>query len=62
MNCKLTLQEKLKDLRTEQGLSLIELSEKTGISKSALGSYERCLMIHEIHEAEIDFTLVLQLA
>lgn len=40
MNCKLTLQEKLKDLRTEQGLSLIELSEKTGISKSALGSYE----------------------
>ena len=40
MNCKLTLQQKLKDLRTEQGLSLIELSEKTGISKSALGSYE----------------------
>lgn len=40
MNCKLTLQEKSKDLRTEQGLSLLELSEKTGISKSALGSYE----------------------
>lgn len=40
MNCKLTLQEKLKDLRTERGLSLLELSEKTGISKSALGSYE----------------------
>ena len=40
MNCKLTLQEKLKDLRTERGLSLVELSEKTGISKSALGSYE----------------------
>lgn len=40
MNCKLTLQEKLKDLRTERGLSLLELSEKTGISKYALGSYE----------------------
>lgn len=40
MNCKLTLQEKLKDLRKERRLSLVELSEKTGISKSALGSYE----------------------
>lgn len=40
MNCKLTLQEKLKDLRKERGLSLLELSEKAGISKSALGSYE----------------------
>ena len=40
MNCKLTLQQKLKDLRKEQGLSLIELSEKTVISKSALGSKE----------------------
>ena len=41
MNCKLTLGEKLKDLRTAAGLSLIELEEATGISKSALGSYER---------------------
>lgn len=40
MNCKLTIQEILKDLRTEKGLSLEELQEKTGISKSALGSYE----------------------
>ena len=40
MNCKLTLGEKLKDLRTAVGLSLIELEEATGISKSALGSYE----------------------
>ncbi len=40
MNCKLTLQEKLKDLRNERELSLVELSEKTGISKPALGSYE----------------------
>ena len=34
------LGEKLKDLRTAAGLSLIELEEATGISKSALGSYE----------------------
>ena len=40
MNCKLTLQEKLKDLRKQRGLSLLELSEKADISKSALGSYE----------------------
>ena len=40
MNCKLTLQEKLKDLRNQRWLSLVELSEKTGILKSALGSYE----------------------
>ena len=38
MNCKLTLGEKLKDLRTAVGLSLIELEEATGISKSALSS------------------------
>ena len=40
MNCKLTLGEKLKDLRTSAGLSLIDLEKETGISKSALGSYE----------------------
>lgn len=40
MNCKLTLQEKLKDLRNQRGLSLVKLSEKTDILKSALGSYE----------------------
>ncbi|MDO4974985.1 MAG: helix-turn-helix transcriptional regulator, partial [Alphaproteobacteria bacterium] len=40
MNCKLTLGEKLKDLRTAAGLSLVELEEATGISKSALSSYE----------------------
>lgn len=40
MNIKLTLQEKLKDLRTEKGLTLEQLAEKTGISKSALGKYE----------------------
>ena len=40
MNVKLTIQEKLKDLRAERKLTLEELSEKIGISSSALGNYE----------------------
>lgn len=40
MNTVLTMQEKLKDLRTERGLTLEQLEQQTGISKSALGSYE----------------------
>ena len=40
MKCVLSIQEKLKDLRTEKGLSLEELAKETGLSKSALGSYE----------------------
>ena len=40
MYLKLTIQERLKDLRTEQKLTLEQLAEKTGISKSALGKYE----------------------
>ena len=40
MKCKLSIQEKLKDLRVERGLSLHELSEQTGLSRAALGSYE----------------------
>lgn len=36
----LSIQEKLKDLRVEKRLNLEELSAATGISKSALGSYE----------------------
>lgn len=34
------IQERLKDLRKEKGLNLEELPQLTGISKSALGSYE----------------------
>ena len=41
MKATLTIQEKLKDLRVANGLSLEELASKTGISKSALGSYEK---------------------
>ena len=37
---KLTNAERLKDLRTERHLTLEQLAEQTGISKSALGSYE----------------------
>ena len=40
MHIRLTLQEKLRDLREERGLKLEELSKQIGISKSALGQYE----------------------
>ena len=36
----LTIQERLKDLRVEHGLTLEQLAEQTNLSKSALGSYE----------------------
>lgn len=36
----LSIQERLKDLRVERKLTLEQLAEKTGLSKSALGSYE----------------------
>ena len=37
----LTIQERLKDLRVERGLTLEQLAGETGLSKSALGSYNR---------------------
>lgn len=41
MEVKLTIQERLKDLRVSDfGLTLEQLAEKTGLSKSALGKYE----------------------
>ena len=36
----LTIQERIKDLRVERKLTLKELAEQTGLSSSALGSYE----------------------
>ena len=39
MKCKLSIQEKLKDLRIERGLSLQELSEQTGYSRTSLADY-----------------------
>ncbi len=38
MNTTLTIQEKLKDLRVEHGLTLEQLADQTGLSKSALGN------------------------
>ena len=35
-----TIQERLKDLRVERGLTLEQLEEQVNLSKSALGSYE----------------------
>lgn len=40
MNTTLTIQEKLKDLRVAHGLTLEQLTDQTGLSKSALGKYE----------------------
>ena len=40
MYVKLTVSERLKDLRTERCLTLEQLAEQTGISKAALGKYE----------------------
>ena len=40
MQVKLTIQERLKDLRVERGLTREQLAEQTGLSKSALGKYE----------------------
>lgn len=40
MNVALAIQEKLKNLRVEHHLTLEQLEQRTGISKSALGNYE----------------------
>ena len=40
MKCKVSIPERLKDLRTERHLTLEELEAAVQISKSALGSYE----------------------
>ena len=37
---ELSIQERLKDVRVERGLTLEQLAEQTHLSKSALGSYE----------------------
>ena len=37
---ELSIQERLKDLRVERGLTLEHLAEQTHLSKSALGSYK----------------------
>ena len=40
MHYKLTIPERLQDLRKDRHLTLEQLAEQTGLSKSALGKYE----------------------
>lgn len=40
MKTQVTIQEKLKDLRVERGLTLDQLAAEVDISRSALGAYE----------------------
>ena len=54
MNGATTIQERLKDLRLNKGLKLEELAEQTGISKSALGSYEKD-DYKEINHGKLEF-------
>lgn len=63
----ITIQERLKDLRTERHLKLEELAELTQISKSALGSYENdvkkeishksILKLAEFYDVSTDYLL-----
>lgn len=41
MNCKLTISERLGDLRNQRGITLEELAAQTNLSRSALSSYEK---------------------
>lgn len=40
MNVKLTISERIKDLRVKRKLTLVQLSNETGLSKSTLQRYE----------------------
>ena len=67
MNIKLTVAERLKDLRVEKGWTLDRLAEETGLSKSALGLYETddkrdispfaILKLAETYEVTTDYLL-----
>ena len=62
-----TIQERLWELRKDKGLNLEELSELTGISKSALGSYEKedykeinhgnLITLADFYEVSVDYLL-----
>lgn len=56
MKVNLSIQEKLKDLRVERGLSLEEAAQATGISKSTLDNYE------QKDDKDISHTYLLELA
>ncbi len=62
-----TIQERLWELRKDKGLKLEELSELTGISKSALASYEsndykeinhgNLITLADFYEVSVDYLL-----
>lgn len=59
MKCKISIPERLKDLRAERHLTLEELEDAVQISKSALGSYE---IDDDRKEKEISHKNILKLA
>ena len=64
---ELSIQERLKDLRVECGLTLEQLAEQTHLSKSALGSYEAddfkdishhaLIQLAKVYEVTVDYLL-----
>ena len=62
---ELSIQERLKDLRVERGLTLEQLAEETHLSKSALGSYEgdnlkdishhALIQLAKVYEVTVDY-------
>lgn len=67
MKTRISVQERLKDLRVARGLKLEELAEQTNISKSALGSYESddfkeinhgsLLKLADFYQVSVDYLL-----
>ena len=68
MKTRVSVQERLKDLRVERGLKLEELAEQTGISQNpALGSYENddykeinhgsLLKLADFYQVSVDYLL-----
>ena len=67
MKTRISVQERLKDLRVEKGLKLEELAEQVGLSKSALGSYENdedkeinhgsLLKLADFYQVTVDYLL-----
>ena len=56
MNTKLTLGERLKDLRVERGCTLEEVAAQTGLSRASIGNYE------SIESGDISLFAVMNLA
>ena len=64
---ELSIQERLKDLRVERGLTLEQLAEETHLSKSALSSYEgdnlkdishyALIQLAKVYEVTVDYLL-----